>query len=89
MHQATGCLLLARHLQGLPVNRTLAQYERAGELRFGILVLRANLKRDASASAPQELPAMLEGAYLHALRCAAGRGVPLGPSAEQDCSPAE
>ncbi|KAL4451396.1 hypothetical protein ABPG77_009468 [Micractinium sp. CCAP 211/92] len=47
----------------------VADYERAGELKFGLLVWRANLRRDASlAEDPQELHALCQEAYLDALR---------------------
>ncbi|PSC71684.1 phosphoglucomutase [Micractinium conductrix] len=49
--------------------RATADYERVGELKFGLLVWRANLRRDASlADDPQELEALLQGAYTQALR---------------------
>ncbi|PRW20259.1 adenylate guanylate cyclase [Chlorella sorokiniana] len=61
-----------------PINRTLADYERVGELKFGLLVWRANLKRDVSLLAggaegggggdPQALEAHLREAYQDALR---------------------
>ncbi|KAL4420682.1 hypothetical protein ABPG75_010338 [Micractinium tetrahymenae] len=47
----------------------VADYERAGELKFGLLVWRANLRRDASlAEDPQELEALCREAYLDVLR---------------------
>lgn len=44
----------ARVLQGATRRGAIADYERAGELKFGLLVWRANLRRDASlADDPQ------------------------------------
>ena len=54
-----------------PQHHTVSDYERVGELKFGLLVWRANLKRDASlASDGQELEKQLADAYTDALRWA-------------------
>lgn len=73
------CIQLAREhglleayasaLKGGGRRGAVADYERAGELKFGLLVWRANLRRDASlAEDPQELEALCHDAYLDALR---------------------
>jgi hypothetical protein len=69
------CPAPARPTLQKPRHHTVSDYERVGELKFGLLVWRANLKRDASlASDGQELEKQLEDAYTDALRWAAWAG---------------
>ena len=51
------------------INRTIADYERVGDLKFALLVWRTNLLRDTSlAVTPEEIEETLREGYYAALR---------------------